>query len=289
MFFDRRRKLRDLAASEAQGKSFWTTKFDSQIRTKIIFALAESAPDAPSYVANVANRAAYLIQKDQGWGRLKLRDGETTLNFQQFVALADDQYLPAAIEAICLAGSQVNQAETNYFFNPFSSDTFAEEVNRVLGEHRISFELIDGEMVPFESRELHTSVVAPTLALLAGTQRFEKIEAAYRDALNELSERHPDDAVTDAARALQEALVSLGCEGNALGPLMASAKKRGLLGSHDSVLADALGKIIDWVNADRAVSGDAHLESRASQEDAWFSVHVIGALILRLTQGARKA
>jgi hypothetical protein len=290
MFFNRRRKLRDLAEMEAQGKSLWTTAFDPEVRAKLTFAMGEAAQGNPNLMSQVAARAAYLLRKDEGWYQLVLKGGNSTTDFVVFLGRADDQYLPSAIEAIYVAGSELAAAAAYpYALEPeFSVGAFTAEVNRILGEHRISFELIGGEMVPFQSKELHEAVVAPTLRLLAGSKTYSNVEAAYQDALRELAEGHPDDAVTDAARALQGTLLALGCDGNAIGPLLASAKKKKLLGSHDQAMADALENIIDWVSSDRATMGDAHVASPATAPDAWFSVHVIGAVILRLTQGTRK-
>lgn len=80
-----------------------------------------------------------------------------------------------------------------------------------------------------------------------------------------------------------------GCKGNSLGPLAKDAKARGLLAPHDETLSDALQKIIDWVSADRSSKGDAHNASTASRSDAWLTVHVVGALILRLSEGSSRA
>jgi hypothetical protein len=152
----------------------------------------------------------------------------------------------------------------------------------VLREHRISFELIEGEMVPLASQELHAEAVAPTLRLLSGRGGWEKVEAAYQDALRELADGKPADAITDAATALQEALVALGCKGNALGSLAKSARGKGLLAPHDVPMIDMVEKLIDWVSADRSAKGDAHQATQPSLEDGWLMVHIVGALILRL-------
>jgi len=135
--------------------------------------------------------------------------------------------------------------------------------------------------VPFSSREMHEAVVVPTLTLLGGDMRFSKAESAYQKALREIA-ADPSDAITDAGTALQEMLTALGCSGNALGPLLTSAKKKGLLGGHDDLLIDAVYKAIDWVSADRANKGDAHKVVASRPDDAWFAVHVVGAIMLRL-------
>ena len=290
MFFHRRTKLRELANAESQGKSFWTTAFDQEARAKIGFAIAEASRGDPDVATAVGDRAAYLLRMDEGWYVPPVQEGGDS-DLLELLAKTQDQFIPSMIEAVCVAGSDTNKARDPFSrsaFPAFSVGQFVADVNTVLRQHRISYELINGEMVPFQSPELHVEVVEPTLRLLGGADAWDKAEAAYQDALRELAAGHPDAAVTAAARALQETLLALGCEGDALGPLLASARRRRIFGVHNAVMTHALARIIDWVNADRTVSGDGQVESRASRDDAWFTVHVIGALILRLTQGARK-
>jgi hypothetical protein len=109
------------------------------------------------------------------------------------------------------------------------------------------------------------------------------VERAFHDALRELKPGgNPGDAITDAGSALQEMLLAAGAEGNALGPLLASARGKGLLGPYDSKLAEGVKLIGDWVSADRSTRGDAHSASNANIDDAWLAVHVAAALIVRL-------
>ena len=104
------------------------------------------------------------------------------------------------------------------------------------------------------------------------------MEKAYRKALDELHDGSPDDAITDASTALQEALSALGCKGKSLGILVNSAVANKVIDPHDK-------KLIDWVSADRSTKGDAHYVSSASTEDAWLTLHVVGAIILRICGG----
>jgi hypothetical protein len=75
--------------------------------------------------------------------------------------------------------------------------------------------------------------------------------------------------------------------GNALGPLIESAKRKGLLAPHDTPMEAAIVKIMDWVAADRSLKGDSHRAAQPSKDDAWFTIHVVGALIVRLAAGKR--
>jgi hypothetical protein len=83
---------------------------------------------------------------------------------------------------------------------------------------------------------------------MGGDVRYTAAETAYQKALKEIA-ADPGDAIIDAARALQEMLTALGCEGNSLGPLLTSARKKGLLGPYDYKLLDVVAKAIDWVSA----------------------------------------
>ena len=131
---------------------------------------------------------------------------------------------------------------------------------------------------------MHTKVVVPTLSLLGGDNRYRDVETAYQEALGEISNGSPDDAVTDAARALETMLAILGCSGNTLGKKLTDARSRGLFGDHDSQLREALMKVGSWVASDRAETGDAHPGGVAIVDDAWLIVHIVGALILRLSR-----
>lgn len=129
--------------------------------------------------------------------------------------------------------------------------------------------------------------VEPALKLLIGSQ-FAAAHGAYLDALKEISNGKADDAITDAGTALQETLTALGCQGNALGPLIKDAKKNGLLAGHDQNLVDGIIKFMDWASADRSTTGDAHKHSDADVSDAWLMVHIVGALIVRLVEPSNR-
>lgn len=126
--------------------------------------------------------------------------------------------------------------------------------------------------------------MSPTLYLLRSQPRFASAEMAYQKALGELRNRDAGDAITDAATALQDVLLALGCAGNALGPLLKSAKSKGLLKGSDTPLTEAVAKAVDWVSATRG-EGEAHTgDPDISMSDAWMVVHVVGALAIRLTE-----
>ena len=133
---------------------------------------------------------------------------------------------------------------------------FTAQVNTAFQAHLISFSLHENSrLVGVESHEMHAAVVEPTLYLLHSDPKFASAERAYQKALAELRERDAGDAITDAATALQEVLKALGCSGNALGDLLTSAKKLGLVRNTDSPLTSA---IINWVATQRN-HGEAHI------------------------------
>jgi hypothetical protein len=140
------------------------------------------------------------------------------VDFAEFVLGADDEMVPTSIEAWSQASNDDSLKRQVQSWHV--GESFDKMINTLLVRHRISFELIDHEMVPFSSRERHVEVVAPTLSLLHRGKGWAKVEDAYKAALGEIARGEAANAITDAGTALQEGLVLLGCEGNALGPLI---------------------------------------------------------------------
>jgi hypothetical protein len=142
----------------------------------------------------------------------------------------------------------------------------------------------NSRLVPVDSHEMHNAVVEPTLYLLHSQPKFADAEKAYQKALKELRNRDAGDAITDAATALQDVLTALGCTGGALGDLLKSAKNKALLQGNDTPLTEAVCKTVDWVAAKRN-QGEAHKgDPDIDMSDAWMVVHVVGALIIRLSE-----
>jgi hypothetical protein len=165
------------------------------------------------------------------------------------------------------------------------------EINEVLDEHFIEYQLISGVIVERDSQALHATNTRVVMDLLGAEGRFKKVEESFQNALREVSSRRDSredqsgpfaDAVTDAASAVHEMLRTLGCEGDQLSKLAEAAVSRGLLLPQDK-------KLVDWLDAERVRKGDVHGAGSASRGDAWQAIHIAGALILRLSKGPRRA
>ena len=286
MLFGRRKRLEQLEKAEAKGRSFWTKVLDAQARHRLFYAIqdiSEGRGYAFSSVSFIAI-AQQLTVRELGLHRLSNSPTEDPrVDGYQAILDAEESLVFSLIEALMSISWQTRQkfpaldAPTLRDFQQGLPE-FETEIRTILREHRVNYDLINGRFVPRESLELHESVVVPALTLLAGRKGLEGAETAYQQALGELHNGSPDDAITDAATALQETLVALGCRGNSLGPLASSATNKGVINAYDK-------KIVDWVSADRSTKGDTHNAEPASREDAWFTVHIVGALILRVATG----
>ncbi|WP_439380521.1 hypothetical protein [Amycolatopsis lexingtonensis] len=274
-----RKRLEELAKREAAGESLWTASFDEKVRTKIAHAFSDFSSGS---IIDTATIARGLILREEGLFFLCQPRETEWGDLGKYLMACDDEMIPTVIEAMSIA---IRECE---YTGWQADEQFDQQMSTILREHRISYDFIDGNMIEFSSRELHVSVVSPALKLLAGESKFEKVEKAYQDALEEISRGKPEDAITDAGTALQEMLELLGCKGNALGPLIKSAKSQGLLTGHDTKLADALEAAMSWVSADRSTTGDAHSAAKAEVGDAWLTVHVVGALLLRLADDKKR-
>lgn len=274
MLFSRRERLKKIAEQESKGASFWTRTFTKETRVRILHAFGDVAKYNIDECALIARG---LILRDEGWTYLTSSSIVEVDDFFEYAVKCPDDMMPTVIEAMY-------ESMSPRLVSGVYPQLFQGEVETILRESRVSYDLINGQMVEFSSREMHVAVVAPVLKLLATNKNYSAVEVAYQDALREISDGKGADAITDAGTALQEMLNALGCKGNALGPLIKNARAKGIVAAHDVRLLDGLDVIMTWVSADRSESGDAHSSTQAAVEDAWLTVHVVGALILRLAK-----
>ncbi len=282
MYFSRRQQLGQLEKAEADGESFWTVDLVPEIRNKWLFASVDVESVGFSG-SEFAEDARNRVLRDLG---LRSLAGfpHAEYDIPDMFETSNPDIILSYVEALYHTVETVAETRTQEARRVLleSLASFAEAVNTSLSEHRVSYDFVDGRFIPFESRVLHKNIVLPVLNLLAGDQKHSGAETAYKNALGEIHDGKPEDAITDAGTALQEMLTSLGCQGNKLGPLIADARKRGMLGSHDPMLTGAIQKALKWASADRSNMGDGHNATSAEREDAWLMVHIVGALILRL-------
>lgn len=262
------RRAREAAGREAAGDNLWSTEFDDRSLTRL----------------------------DGIWGviaQLKSYDYEFPSRIAQQMRIWGGYGVPSELYPGVFVSR--GRGNTEFILDLLGSITkvirdipgdaekeFTKVVNLILNEHRIAFRLVDGEIVPVESDELHEEVVQPALRLLVGAQ-FNDAHDAYLKALKEIQGNDSGDAITDAGTALQLTLTALGCEGKVLGDLLRDAKRKNLLAGHDEALTDGIKRIADWAASERNITGDSHQHSTAELSDAWLMVHVVGALIVRLT------
>ena len=295
--FQRRRERERRAADAAAGKPRPVVpSFPVEARRKLVWAGADNVPAVDVDLmrrldaATLARQQAAVLVRE--WGRV-----EFTANglADYLVKGATDDEVVDIIESWFVAATQIVSMVANTAYGGgwseqealnTASEAYRNKVNEILDDHDIAWQLVGEEMIPRSSTAMHATIIEPVLALTNGDARYANVEKAYQAALRELKPGgSPSDAITDAATSLQEMLEALGARGNALGPLLADARKRELLSPYDSKLADAIDALGDWVSADRSSRGDAHHVREASRDDAWLAVRVAGALILRLAAG----
>ena len=165
------------------------------------------------------------------------------------------------------------------------SEVWEGTINEIFNSHSVAFKMVDGQFLPYTDDAVYQATVEPALRLLI-SKKFDGAQQAFRNALKEIQHGEPADAITDAGTALQETLAALGVEGKQLGDQLKEAKKSGLLAGRDQPLLDGIDGFMRWVASERNQNGDAHAVTDANLDDAWLAVHVVGALILRLSGGA---
>lgn len=282
MLHSERTRLKELAAREAAGENLWHEIFDKKLRTKILYAMQDTVgPMGP--FADVARK---LILTEVGLKDLVMPYIDPVEDFTYYLEQCSDSMMPDVIEAFIVALQRMP-----FTINPegqLAETYFVERINILLRECRISFIVADNQMTPISSFELHQSIIEPAIRLLRNSSGWEKVESAYREALDEIKNGKPDDAITDASRALEEALKLLGCSGNSLGKKITAGVKRGIISAHDVEMLNEIEKVMHWVSADRSEKGDSHPSNEADLSDAWFHVHIVGAILVRLNESSSR-
>lgn len=296
-------------AKAAGGVATLTERFPSEARVRLILALFDHIPPA---IAESLELNAYVRDGGREWliggiTRLLTREwGKASVRpdrLADFIGRdATDKELLDVIESwfvVCNRGAQQIEQSSGVYYGDFGSPAsesvkrtaveYRQAINDILDDFDLAWQLSGSELVPRSSMAMHATIVEPVLTLTSGDGRLAGVEKSYRKALQELkASGDPSDAITDAGRALQEMLEAIGAKGNALGPLLADARRREFLSAYDSKLAEAVDLIGAWVSADRSQRGDAHNVREASRDDAWLAVRIAGALILRLAAGKRR-
>lgn len=271
--YSTRKKQRELAEREAQGESFWTETFNEAFRNKIFHYILRL-----DYMQLICETAHSVLVQELGVLSLNQAAPEKDLgspvdDVLHYLLTCSDEELPDVLEAFNLA---LRSFSRNWDYQVF--------VKEKLMEHRIAFNFVDGQMVEKKSQELHVAVVEPALTLLASRPEFRDVERAYQDALGELSDQKPADALTDAGTALQAMLTQLGCTRKTLGEQIKEAKDKGLFAGHDTPLLNSITGLLQWVAGERNQRSDAHNVVDVPLSEGWLMVHVVGAIIVMLAQ-----
>lgn len=160
-----------------------------------------------------------------------------------------------------------------------AEQAFLAEVSQAL--RGSAFAVSGREIVRRDELGAAVLVDEPMAALLVDDPALRAVDDKLREALHELEQGRPADAVTDAGTALQMLLEHLGYSGKQLGEQLAVARKHGWLNGVDAPLAQALDAVGRWVAAVRNQRGDAHHGPEPDARDAEFVVRMVGLLVLR--------
>jgi hypothetical protein len=189
----------------------------------------------------IFGEAARLILEQEGKFVLAPGAKDPSDGFFRYYQQCPDDMFPTVLEALLRAvdaGANTEALQESRSYPYRWAEALTNEINDILAQERIGWEVIDGRMVEIHSKALHVGAVEPAIRLLHQAQ-FARADQQYRDALDELAQGKASDAISDAGATLQ-ALVEAGCEGNQLGDLVRSARKKGLLGAHDTPLVHAI-------------------------------------------------
>jgi len=291
MLYSRRKRLSEDQLAAAAGRDLWTDRLPPEARFKLAYAVRDFVDQCfGSYGTwdHIAE-ARKMVLRDLGLPKLTSSNDESADFFDSLLQSAEDTVY-SQLEAVLVLAKVIAESTSVAWGYSYESATnvrrrlpgLQDTISTTLREHWIKCDLVDGKFIDIESRQLHESVVIPSLTLLGANKRFVQAEKAFQDALREIHNGSPEDAITDAATALQEALGALGMTGNTVSKRVDEAIKGGLLMPYDR-------KLGEWLEADRSTKGDAHNAAPADAGDAWLAVHIVGAVIVRVASGPTRS
>lgn len=279
------------AAALAAGETKWSDQLDEDTRAKLSIAW-DDRTDAPLRIMDRAYLTKFIERRSMRSILKALRPSDmrsTLFTNEDLLSLIEAEH-----EALlALAAEKKSQEEepdstAEYVTAGYVAEVaedFRADVNHIFLARLVPLHLHhNSQLVEVESEEMHSTVVEPTLHLLHSQSRFADAESAYQNALKELRDHEAGDAITDAATALQDVLKALGCTGNTLGDLLSSARRSGLTKGNDTPLTESIGRTVNWVAAKRNDGEAHHGDPDVEMSEAWMVVHVVGALIIRLSE-----
>jgi len=291
--FTKRKKAADEAAARARGENVDYLRKDAPegFRWQLWYAL-QAAFNNGSYDARDRQRAGFgalhaHLREEYGVGRLSrsAAASDWVEDLGQFVL--QNATTPQLMDVIDGAVTGVIVSQDRYLGGEVMSKFFATMRQR-MSEHKLAYDIVEGQVVEKDSEELHREVVVPALTLLHGRARFKDAERQYCEALDELAKGNWADAITDANAAVEVvARTVLGHQQGQLPGMLHELRKKGLFGDPQE---GRLRKVVDGFTelADiRNKEGDAHGNS-SDRGTAWLAVHWAGALIVYLVEQAEE-
>ena len=289
--FAQRKHRRETATREARGENLWVEDLSQEVRIKFNHVIRILSDDRLLYdLEKIVELVCYqsglsqLTETRGGFGYSPTNDVMSAITYQlydsdrgiYYSAFSDDVVL-SLIEGIWTLLSSRPMGRWN---NP--RQFYTGEIRTILEDHRVSYDFVEGHIIPRKELIMHSEVVVPTLTLLAGRKDFDFAERRYVEALKSIQDHRFDDAVTDASGSLEAVFDALGCDGKTLDRKAKQAQDVGLMSRHDQ-------RVIDWISADRVAKGDSHISAReTTRDDAWLAVHVAGAFMLRLANSENR-
>lgn len=280
---------RDTAKREAAGENLWTEGLDPTTRNKLAACVRDllwdyvQDPGVPTLLSaitqEVSDAAGVKSRTDEApelFGRQAIGDFVDSIRDPD----GSSAVILGLIEGLWRWQTVIDEELVKR--GAGSRQWFQDRITEILDDRRIGFVFVNGRFQPRSGSVVDREVLRPTLEFLTGDPRFADADTIYREALGAIQHRQSDEAITKACTALQSVLTALGCDSNKLSAQVAQAINKGILAKHDKPLEG-------WLTADRGNFGSAHPGDRpAVREDAWLTVHVVGAIILRLARGSSR-
>ena len=143
----------------------------------------------------------------------------------------------------------------------------ATRLNAICAEEGIGYRWVDGELIRYDDPVTHEEAVRPAIDLLS-SGRFGEANAEFRRALECYRTGAWRDAITNASAAFESVLKVVTRKGNlTAGPLIAEARRQGVIPAYAQNAAENLEKLMNVVPAIRGQHGAHGLGEREREAD----------------------
>ena len=160
MSFLKRKRLQEILEKESIGENFWSPEFSAETRLRV-FYLMEKCSNGFRDPFVLARK---LTLVEEGWTELWQKQQTPFDDFYSYCMFADADGVCEAIERFYEVISDQRNVVDFQLWN--SANDFESNLREILVSDRVSWDFLDGQIIPRDENFAHKSVILPAISYL---------------------------------------------------------------------------------------------------------------------------